>query len=149
MPRSDEALQLASVRHYPVSKDQMVPCFYVFNVGSDGGFVVVSGDDLMPTILGYADSGTYDEATMPENMKAWMEGYSRQMAWLHSHPEAAARKVVNGGDISPLLATKWDQYAPYNNLCPVDDGYHSVTGCVATAMAQVMYYHQWPNETKK
>ena len=147
---SDASLQLVSVHHYQVSKEQIAPCFYVFNVGDDGGFVVVSGDDLMPTILGYADRGTYDEATMPENMKAWMEGYSQQMAWLHSHPEAAAHNNVVAGDaISPLLHSTWGQSSPYNDLCPMNNGSRSMTGCVATAMAQVMYYYQWPSKTTK
>lgn len=147
MPRSNESLSLVAVRHYSVNDALAAPCYYVFNVGSDGGFVVVGGDDLMPSILGYAGSGTFDETSMPENKKAWLDDYARQMAWLHSHPEAAARKVVTGGSISPLLETNWHQSSPYNDLCPKDGNYNSVTGCVATAMAQVMYYHKWPAKT--
>jgi len=49
-------------------------------------------------------------------------------------------------DISPLLRTQWGQGSPYNLLCPTIAGKHCQTGCVATAMAQVMNFHQWPKE---
>ena len=44
-----------------------------------------------------------------------------------------------------MITTKWHQNTPFNNLCPLDDGVRCLTGCAATAMAQVMNYHQWPN----
>lgn len=148
MPRSATSLKLAAIRHYKATERLMAPCIYVFNVGIDGGFVVVSGDDRLPPVLGYADSGTYDEDTMPENMRKWLESYALQMEWLSSHPEAAARRnVVKGGTIAPLIKSKWGQGSPYNDLCPTYEEGHYVTGCVATAMAQVMYYHQWPKHT--
>ncbi len=46
--------------------------------------------------------------------------------------------------LGPLLTTVWDQGPPYNNLCPIGDGGRTVVGCVATATAQLMAYHQWP-----
>jgi len=49
-------------------------------------------------------------------------------------------------NIEPLLQTAWGQGSPYNLLCPVKNGKHCQTGCVATAMAQIMHYHQWPAE---
>ena len=148
MPRSATSLKLAAIRHYKATEQLMAPSLYVFNVGDDGGFVVVSGDDRLPPVLGYADSGTYDEGTMPVNMRKWLDSYALQMEWLNRHPETATpRKVVNGGTISPLLKSKWGQNSPYNDLCPSYEEGHYVTGCVATAMAQVMYYHQWPKQT--
>jgi len=148
MPRSATSLKLAAIRHYKASEQLMVPSLYVFNVGQDDGFVVVSGDDRLPPVLGYAGSGNFDEAVMPENMRAWLDEYSRQAEWLHSHPEATpARKAVKGADISPLLTTRWNQGSPYNEQCPKSGASHCMTGCVATAMAQVMYYHQWPKQT--
>ncbi len=141
---------------------------YVFNVDNSGGFVIVSNDDRTEPVLGYSDSGTFDPDNMPENMRAWLQGYADEIAWLKEHPDAAVSTSRRSGDasiktpIAPLLETKWNQGTPYNNLCPyyledeygnilaysveyVDDDYeHCATGCVATAMAQVMKYHKWP-----
>lgn len=131
---------------------------YVFNVDNNGGFVIVSNDDRTEPVLGYSDSGSFDPANMPENMRAWLQGYADEIAWLKKHPDAAVSTSRRTGEsesniktpIKPLVETKWDQDEPYNNLCPeYETGKRSVTGCVATAMAQVMNYHQWPQEEMK
>lgn len=128
--------------------------YHVFNVGDRNGFVIVSGDDRTEPILGYADTGSFDEQHLPLNMKAWLQGYADELRWLEAHPSSAQkkapRKVNVKNVILPLLATTWDQSKPYNDDCPLFlNGARSVTGCVATAMAQVMYYHQWPAATTK
>ena len=86
---------------------------------------------------------------MPENMRAWLKSYSDQMEYLNNHPDAAApRNTVTGESIAPLLGPiEWDQSSPYNDLCPLDGDTHSLTGCVATAMAQLMYFWKYPNAT--
>ena len=122
-------------------------CYYVFNVGTDQGFVIVSGDDRSPAILGYADNGTFSDQDMPDNMRAWLQGYEDQMRWMdeHDYHLASAPRKTTRATILPLITTTWDQGDPYNRLCPsFFTGNRSVTGCVATAMAQVMYYHRWP-----
>lgn len=145
---SESSLQLVATSHYQVQKETMAASYYVFNVGEGQGFVIAGADDRVPAVLGYSSNGKFDPQNMPENMKAWLEGYDDQMAYLNEHPEAAApQKTVSGGSISPLLQSEWNQGNPYNLLCPEDGGQHSVTGCVATAMAQVMYFHQWPKQT--
>ena len=124
---------------------------YVFNVANDGGFVIVSNDDRTVPILGFSDSGSIDPDDMPDNMCAWLQGYADEIVWLNEHsiivnvpesanaPRHADRHSTTA--IAPLVQTKWNQRAPYNNLCPLYDGTNrAVTGCVATAMAQVMYY---------
>ena len=136
--------------------------YYVFNVGEQQGFVIVSGDDRTPDILGYADSGSFSDQDMPDNMRAWLQGYEDQMRWLDEHPDLqkVSRKANSTrSSINPLIATMWDQGKPYNRETPiagltkVTDQYGNyvrtdttfcVTGCVATAMAQIMYYHHWP-----
>lgn len=137
--------------------------YYVFNVADDGGFVVVSGDDRTLPILGYADDGAFDEQQLPQNVKAWLQGYADELQWLDTHPDMlqtdelqttqrsqAPLKTVVKNAVAPLLVSTWNQSAPYNNSCPAPNGStHMVTGCVATAMAQVMYYHKWPDVTKK
>jgi hypothetical protein len=139
---------------------------YVFNVASDGGFVIVSNDDRTTPILAFGDSGNIDPDNMPENMRAWLQGYADEIAWLKTQsgqraqsraPQRIGNHATN--EIRPLVATQWNQNAPFNNMTPYYgisngqyvysktevSGYnHCVTGCVATAMAQVMKYHNWP-----
>lgn len=118
--------------------------YYVFNVSGQQGFVIVSGDDRAPEILGYSDEGQFDAANIPSNMKAWLQGYADE---IQNMPENVAssrgtgQKRVVKTSINPLLQTLWDQDDPYNLKAPnFVNGARSVTGCVATAMAQVLYY---------
>ena len=119
--------------------------FYVFNADQDGGFVIVSADDRTEAILGYADQGALDANQLPENAKKWLEGYELQIRALGNSPHKynSQRRVISD-PVAPLITAHWGQGAPYNNMCPLDGENKSVTGCVATAMAQVMYYHKWP-----
>ena len=118
--------------------------YHVFNIGSNGGFVIVSASDLTPDVIGYTDEGAFDANNIPDNMKAWLQGYADQIEWVEKNGESAAsesvmRKAPAGlkAPIAPLIKTKWDQDAPYNSQVPTG----CATGCVATAMAQVLYYH--------
>ena len=134
--------------------------FYIFNVGDNQGFVVVAGDDRINPILGYSDEGYFDEAKAPSNMKNWLNEYAEQIALLDQVSNIkgaiAAPKAENVVDtrnsIAPLLTTKWDQARPYWNKCPQvqnEDGEYepSYTGCVATAMSQIMKYYNYPAQT--
>ena len=120
---------------------------YVFNVGNREGFVIVSPDDRTEAILGYSDSGDLNPDNMPDNMKAWLQGYADEIAWAERHHITASATATQRAHravktaIAPLVTTHWDQDEPYNNQCPAFFSYgQSVTGCVATAMAQVLYY---------
>lgn len=128
--------------------------YYVFNVGGNEGFVLVSGDDRVSPVLGYADEGSFCQEQMPANLRIWLEGYQRQVEWLEAQgiqhqPQARQlRKASVRTSISPLLTTRWDQGTPYNNLCPLNDkDVHTVTGCVATAVSQLLYYYGKPAAT--
>lgn len=142
---------------------QVVPNqnFYIFNSADGNGYVVVSADDVARPILGYSDNGNIDVSTMPENMRWWLGEYNAQIEWAKANnlPQSAEiadewRKVSTGTQqaatvvVGPLLSTTWGQSTPYNNLCPkinINNREHTtLTGCVATAMAQIMNYHQWP-----
>lgn len=121
--------------------------YYVFNVVQQQGFVIVSGDDRAPEILGYSDEGPFDANNIPDNMKVWLEGYALAIQELKNIPDIAeARGAVRTpknkwAAIDPLIKTKWDQGKPYNGKLPkFIDKSDCVTGCVATAMAQVLYY---------
>ena len=122
---------------------------YVFNDKANGGYIVIGGDDRMPDVLAYSYDGLYDDNDIPDNMKAWMDDYAEQVAYLKMHPEAKVKKktATERENISPLLTCWFNQDSPYNNKCPEVDGERCPTGCVATAMAQIMYYYQWPKQT--
>ena len=142
---------------------RQVSGLYVFNVADNGGFVIVSNDDRTVPILGYSDEGYIDPDHMPDNMRAWLQGYADQIAWMQQNNitvaaaargDAPRRVGTHSTDaINPLLTTTWNQGEPYNGDCPTinynSSDYSCVTGCVATAMAQVMNYHQYPSETTK
>lgn len=131
--------------------------FYVFNADGNQGFVIVSGDDRTTEILGYSKTGHLNMEQMPDNLKWWLDGYVRQMEALGTSAKPAQKSKTRGAaswkTVNPLIKTQWNQDEPYNLKCP--DGNHvdydeagydannrCVTGCVATAMAQVLYYWQ-------
>lgn len=125
---------------------------YVFNRGTDNGFVVVSADDNARALLGYSDAGSFDPSDILPNLRAWLNGYTRQIAYAAANPAASVNNAVttqaSREKIAPKCTTLWNQDAPYNDQCPKDKnhGYvRSYTGCVATAMAQVMKYHNYPS----
>ena len=144
-----EALRLVSTSHYKVKEKTLAPSYYIFNVGKGEGYVIAAADDRVPAVLGYSDRGQFNPDEMPENMKSWLQGYNDQLEYLNNHPEASiARRTVTGEAIAPLLdPIAWDQQSPYYDLCPMDGNVHSLTGCVATAMAQIMYFWKYPTAT--
>lgn len=146
--QNPESLRLVHTSFYKVQDDMLAPSYYVFNIGQDKGYVIAAADDRIPAVLGYSDCGAIDPDNMPANMKAWLQGYNDQIEYLNSHPETAvARRTVSGDAIAPLLTSKWDQDSPYNDLCPLDGGERSLTGCPATAMAQIMNFWKYPAAT--
>lgn len=124
--------------------------FYVFTF--DTGFVMVSGNDLVPPILGYSMHEPFVTKDMPENVRGWFGEYEAQLRFVVSRggqpsPETAAlwRNPAGGGKypsshVEPLMETKWNQKKYYNNHCP--EG--TLAGCVATSAAQVMKYWNYP-----
>lgn len=135
--------------------------YYVFPFGENKGFAIVSGDDDMPEIVGYADHGTYDANNMPAAMAAFLNNYRATIEAMKQGNASAIKNIAEAKAlranntrattaVSPLLGDiKWNQSEPYNNMCPKYDGTNlSATGCVATAMAQVMMYWKYPKELK-
>lgn len=130
---------------------------YVFNTVGDRGFVIVSGDDRVESILGYTTHGSFDEATLPENFRAWLEQTSAEIEALAKQSQQpvtsttevapAPRQVAIHPAVSPLIITEWNQGNTdnvYNAHLPKVGGKSPCTGCVATAGAQIMYYYRWP-----
>jgi len=128
--------------------------FYVFNAEKNGGFVIVSADDRTKPILGYADEGSIDLNNLPENVRWWFNYYAKviadvQNSGIEPTPDTQTAKSA----ISPLIKTKWDQSAPYWDDCyfyhPSSGNYYNcLTGCVATATAQVVNYYKYPKKVK-
>ena len=122
---------------------------YAFNV-EGGGFVVVAGDDCVPAILGYSEEAAIDPSDMPDGMKALFAQYQQEMQLMKSSGQRAATIPNLGAEIPSLMPCKWGQRAPYYYMCPLyvpkknQQLAYSLTGCVATAMAQIMYYHKHP-----
>lgn len=127
-------------------------CFYVFNNDAANGFVIVSADDRASAILGYSDTGTFDYDKLPAHIKNWFTGYIDQITYIRNSKTTATAEENNilDKEVKPLLGDiQWNQDSPYNDMCPVYDlNSRCATGCVATAMAQVMYYHKWPEQGK-
>lgn len=123
--------------------------YYVFSVGSDG-FVVASADDELPAVLGYSGSSTFNSESIPENVQWWLDEYVRQIEWMYENSIMPVSSVVynapNHPTIEPLVKTSWGQEIPYNENCPMVGTDRTFTGCVATAMAQIMKCHQWPTQ---
>lgn len=128
-----------------------VTAYYVFNVGNNEGFVMVSGSDLAPQVLAYADHGKFEKESIPANMQAWLQSYSDQISYLEQTggKNEAPRQTIQRNAVSPLLTSTWGQESPYWNMCPVDPTTNQLcyTGCVATALAQVINYHKYPSQT--
>ena len=126
------------------------PAVYVFN-GEDG-FVLVSAEDDARAILGYSDHGRFDATDIPENMQFWLQMYADELASKSTSSlkgrvqrRIAAQTQATYPTISPILGeVEWGQDEPYNNLCPMVGNERSVTGCVATAISQIMYVHKYP-----
>lgn len=122
--------------------------FYVFNAENNQGFVIVSGDDRTQRILGYSDTGSFDFNNLPPQLDAILEQYAEQLknipsdTQIHDSWKAPAQNSEKGGVL--LETANWGQGYPYNLKTPIIDGEHCPTGCVATAMAIVMKYHNWP-----
>lgn len=122
---------------------------YLFQIGEDDGFVLVSAEDRAATILGYADEGYFDATDIPDNMQVWLQHYAEEITWASENSVAMSNTVTaSAAQISPLLGNiVWNQGKPFWNQCPKDsDGRRSYTGCVATAVAQIMRYWNYPQQ---
>lgn len=131
---------------------------YVFSNTAGEGFIVTPADDSFPAVLGYSTTAMPEGADMAPAFKWWLGEYSREIAWAVSHPRQQNRIAqglplealdkapakANRAPIATLVSSLWNQSAPFNNDCPVSGSQRSVTGCVATAMAQVIYTHRYP-----
>lgn len=118
--------------------------YYVFSTTPDRGFVIVAADDAVSPVVGYSDDGVFDSDSLPPALAAYLSDYSRVVGAINSGKIRYQRATSGGQPVGPLMTVKWNQDDPYNRLAP-DFGTHKApTGCVATAIAQVMKYHRFP-----
>ncbi|MFA6570560.1 MAG: thiol protease/hemagglutinin PrtT [Bacteroidota bacterium] len=134
--------------------------YYVFNKGTKG-FIIISADDATYPVLAYSNESAFYSDKVPENVAKWLEGYKQQIRFIIENNISATDEIrvewsdlKSGKDISnklqsavqPLVQTKWNQAPYYNTLCPFDYNYNerTVTGCTATAMAQILKFWNYP-----
>ena len=145
------------------TKAASTPSFYVYDIPG-GGWVIVSAEDSTTPILGYSDTGSFKTEGMPVNLASWLGNMRRDIRRAREDKlEATAEvrqlwanpvksKTKAGSSAKYLTTPSWDQESPYNNYLStyVKKGNNGVsglyTGCVATAMAEVLRYHQWPEK---
>lgn len=109
------------------------------------GFVIVSGDQRQPAVLGYSETSRWNSDSIPPNVKYWLGTYCRESLSRSGAAPAAGLQEAAPEGVAPLLGDiQWGQGAPFNNQCPLFQGERCLTGCGATAMAQVMKYHGRP-----
>lgn len=126
-----------------------LPAAYVFQRTDNDGYLVLSADDEAIPLLGYAVQGTFDINNVPEGLKYWLGYYASEINFIRQNGIALnseASATDSREPIAPMLSTLWNQGSPFNDKCPEVDEQRTVTGCVATAMAQVMKYHNWPEK---
>lgn len=145
------------LKSYPVSDDSAdeAPAFYVYG-NSNGGFVMVAGEEAARPVLGYSESGSFPtDEQMPDGMRALLQwyaqviGFAREQGW---EPDAQTRRQWNDPasavqNSTPVLleTASWNQWKPFNDMCPKVSGEECPCGCVATAMGIIMRYHKWPD----
>lgn len=143
-----------------LSKAAGFPNLYIFSTKES--FVVMAADDCVKPILGYSLTGNFVTEDMPENVRGWLQGYSDEIQHAVDNRMSASsetaklwKDLTEGNSkagktttvVVPLIQTKWNQSPYYNDMCPYDSqaGARTVTGCVATAMAQIMKFWEYPD----
>lgn len=144
-----------------LKSDNSTPTLYIFT-DSNNNFVIVSAEDATFPILGYSHENNFSN-NMPEEFNNLLMQYSRQITKVRKAKTPSTEKIkstwenpieVNSDEndvqsVLPLLSSKWGQTYPYNMLCPADpngSGGHTLVGCTATALAQLLNYYNYPNK---
>ena len=153
--------QMEEARFVNVAAQYGYSEFFIFNNTAGKGYVIMAADDCVTPILGYSYENNFEEGELPPNFKAWLDGYAEQ---IHAAVAIKAQATVeirtdweclrqskplpvkSEKAVSPLVQAKWNQAPYYNAQCPYDYNANerTVTGCVATAMAQIMKYWSYP-----
>lgn len=139
------------------TSDNGLPVYFVFNVNANDGFVIVSADDAEHAIIGYSTERQFVEPIERSNISNWLHKRKNEIVYIRAHNLSASTEIAkewtayqtnqkalqstaSAMSVAPLVHSTWNQSPYYNDLCPSG----SVTGCVATAMAQIMRFWQYP-----
>lgn len=143
--------KVASARRAPAKNTS----FYVVNDEANNRFVIVSADERLNTILGYSDNSSFDSSSMPDALLEIIDGYNRQYDFLLANESSIRQKTPAKSAskaIEPIVKSQWGQSSPFNDQCPenlgLGDGSLCASGCVATAMAQIMSHYKYPSNGK-
>jgi len=149
--RLSQAKARAMIKAVAAPTNNSKQSFYVINDEEHNRFVIVSSDDRLYKILGFSDNGIFDSETAPIGLIDMLNNYDEQYTSVYSDLDKATKGVQKNYSftpVQPLIQSRWDQSDPYNYDCPKDikstSGKNCVTGCVATAMAQVMNFWKYP-----
>lgn len=146
-----------------VRESNGLPAFYIFSF-DNGGWVIVSGDDLYSPVIGFSAEGSFPSGQLDKNVASFLQDYVDQInfartnnitantevasKWAEYNTVNSPRMLLDGSrDVDPLVSIMWNQDFPYNAYCPNDPagpGGHVYAGCVATAMSMIMYYYRYP-----
>ena len=138
--------------------------YYVFNVGDNNGFVIIAGDDRVKPVLAYSTTGCFNPNDVSDGFEFTLNTFRQEIQYVREHNIEATPDIVsewntvaengnitrgkgNRAIVGPLCQTTWHQNYPYNNQCPKDpegNGGFVYAGCVATAMAQIMKFWNYP-----
>lgn len=139
--------------------------YYVFSRGEGNGYVIVSGDDATAPIIGYTDSGDFVDGQIPAPLQNMLNAWAEKIKKLQEQdanptnsqmsPSKISRRLAIASykskwtDIPVLMSTHWHQSYPYNMLAPhrTDNNNQALTGCLATAASQIVYYFRKDNPT--
>ena len=153
------ATSLKEVYQYP-NVELGIPALYVFNTPGNRGFVIISGTDCVSPVVAYSTDGAFDPTNIAPNLNWWLTDQAQPIIYAQNNNLEPLNESLaewetliqerlpyfgqDSKEIIRLTTSTWNQEPLYNNLCPIDNGGRCVTGCVATAMAQIMYYWQYP-----
>ena len=161
---------IAVSQQHTIFGDAGSPLLFIFNF-EDGGFVIVSADKNVKPILAYSTTGAFLMGEVNPTAESWIDGYAQGIAyvvktkampnsemlnqWNEAEKGIFPAKAQKANFVEPLLTSKWNQDRYYNALCPDENqgvagttmyDNHVPNGCVALAMAQIMYYHRYPRK---
>lgn len=130
---------------------------YVFAGVKNQGFLILSADDQTVPVLGYGDNCSSSTHALPPQLSWWLNEYAQEIGWFRAempgtvttadYPEShenSFKAAASRQEIPPMITSQWNQSSPFNRDCPRSGNLTTLTGCEATAMAQVVRYHHLP-----
>lgn len=162
--RSAVSMDQISISETYVKQANGKNTMYIFNM-ENGGWVIISADDVLEPVIGYSYEGSLDNSRNNTNFESFLTSYADEIGYAYEHklsvPATTSAKwekytstnisalntAKDTRNVDPLIIHLWNQDSPYNALCPAASngpGGHVYAGCVATAMSMVMYYYRYP-----